>query len=114
MPEAFVTACTVSPANAWLLCSRCLVQREWVPGAGAWHSVAKVNTCCFLEAPVNVLKASWNMSAHARGAKTRVLGQKQGHRLSQTAPQRADRNARIQGLKSVSKVLLIKPVIQGI
>lgn len=86
---------------------------EWVPGAGTWHSVAKVNTRCLFEAHVNVLKTSWNTSACDRGAKTRELGEKHGHMQSQMAPQTADSNTRIQGSKSVSEVLLLKPVNQG-
>jgi len=53
------------------------------------------------------------MSDHDWDAKTR-LGKKHGHRQSQMAPQMADRNTRIQGSESVAKVLLLKPVNQGI
>lgn len=103
MPEAFVTACTVSPANAWLLCSRCVLYREWIPGAGTWHSAAEVSICCPLDVHVNVLKTSWNMSASDRGAKTRVLGTMHSLSQFQMAPQKVERNARIQCSKSVSK-----------
>lgn len=81
----------------------CSVQREWIPGAGTWHSAARVSICCLLEMHVNVLQTSWNVSASDRGAKTRVLGKTLSHRQFQMAPQKVDRNARIQSSKSVSK-----------
>lgn len=59
----------------------CSVQREWIPGAGTWHSAAKVSICCLLEVHVNVLKTSWNVSATDRGANTRVLGKMHSHKM---------------------------------
>lgn len=58
----------------------CSVQKEWIPGAGTWHSAAEVNICCLLELHVNVLKTSWNVSATDRSANTRVLGKVHSHR----------------------------------
>lgn len=49
MAEAYVTACTVS--LGWVPCARYAWYRE---GVGFWNSMARVSTCCLLEAYGNV------------------------------------------------------------